>query len=333
MIITKTPFRISFFGGGTDFPEWYNEHGGQVISTSIDKYCYISIRNLPPFFDHKYRIVYSNIENVKIINEIEHPSVRETLKFLYNKKEGLEIHHDGDLPAKSGLGSSSAFTVGLVNAIYTLNHNKIISKKNLAEQSIYIERELIKENVGIQDQIATAHGGFNNIIFNKDDSYEINPIHTNQNTIEKLSSHLLLAFTGLTRFSSEITKIHKSNIKHNEIALKELNDITLEAKKLLTSPNLDIKSFGNLLHQSWIIKKTLSNKITNQQIDNIYNTALENGAIGGKILGAGAGGFMLFVAEPKNHTFIKKALHKLLFVPFQFENTGSQVILNTLNSV
>jgi D-glycero-alpha-D-manno-heptose-7-phosphate kinase len=325
MIITKTPYRISFFGGGTDHPAWYREYKGRVLSTTFDKYCYISVRPLPQFFDHKYRIVYSEIESVSNINEIKHPSARETLRY-FNCQKGLEIHHDGDLPARSGLGSSSSFTVGMVNAMNALN-GIYSSPYKLASSAIHIEQNLIKECVGSQDQIAAAYGGFNEIEFYKDDTFSVEPKVFGQDRVKELNSHLMLFFTGVSRFSSEIAESQISNIKNCYSQMNELYDMVGEGVSIMSNANIPINDFGKLLHQAWKNKRSLSNKVTNVKIDELYNAAIKAGATGGKVLGAGGGGFVLFFVKPENQDKVKKVLSNLTFVPFKFENTGSKVVL------
>ncbi len=330
MIISKTPYRISFFGGGSDYPAWYLENGGSVISTSIDKYCFISCRPLPNFFDHNYRIVYSVIENVKNIDEIVHPSVRAILKWK-EIKIGLEIHHNGDLPARSGLGSSSAFSVGLLNALEALN-GKIISKKKLSQDAIYIEQEIINENVGSQDQIATAYGGFNKIMFNRNNSFDVEKIVIQPHRYKELNDNLLLFFTGTTRYASSIAKDQIQNIKNTTSQINAMVDMVDHSINILHS-NETIDEFGKLLHESWLLKKTLSNKISNTLIDNIYETALLNGALGGKLLGAGGGGFILFYVPKNKQKAVKTALKKFNHVPFSFENQGSSIALYEPNGL
>lgn len=323
MIITRTPFRISFFGGGTDYPVWYKENSGAVISTTIDKYCYISIRYLPPFFEHKHRIVYSFIENVKDINDIRHPVVKALLK-LFKINKGVEIHHDGDLPARAGLGSSSAFTVGMLNSLYALK-GKIISKHDLAKQAIYVERGVLKENVGSQDQVACAYGGFNKIIFFNDHNFRIEPITLQKERLRQLQDHLILVFTGLSRFASEIASDQIKNISEKKKELSAMRQMVDEAVDILNSKS-NILNFGNLLNESWQLKKKLSKKISNAKIDSIYERALKSGAIGGKLLGAGGGGFMLLLVPPEKRKKVKLGLKDLLEVKFVFENDGSQII-------
>jgi len=329
MIITRTPYRISFFGGGTDHPAWYREHGGKVLATTFDKYCYISLRTLPPFFDHKYRIVYSVIESVKKLEEIQHPSVQEILKY-FNLDEGLEIHHDGDLPARSGLGSSSAFTVGLLNAMNALSE-KNSDSFNLAKTAIHVEQNLIKEHVGSQDQISAAYGGFNEIGFHQDGSFSLQPTTISKNRLYDLNSHLMLFYTGISRFSSEIAQSQIANMGNCFNQMNELFDMVDEGSSILRNLNVPLDDFGKLLHKSWIIKRSLSKKITNSIIDELYASTLSSGAIGGKLLGAGGGGFILFFVKPENQDELKKALPTLTYVPFNFENTGSQIVVNQPN--
>lgn len=325
MVITKTPFRISFFGGGTDYPQWYETHGGAVLSATIDKYCYITCRKLPPFFEHKHRLVYSVIENVISLSDIKHPSARETLKYL-NYSDGFEIHHDGDLPARSGLGSSSSFTVGLVNAISAL-YEKILSKKDLAEKAIYIEQKLIGEYVGSQDQIAAAYGGFNLINFYQDSTFNVSQLFLNKNRLNEFHSHILFLFTGISRFASEVAKTKIDNFKIKEAELKLIQNMVNEAASIIQNANTPIEEFGRLLNESWLLKKSLSTMVSNLEIDGIYNTALKSGAYGGKLLGAGNGGFMIFIAPPEKHHAIKTSLSNYLHVPFNFEHEGSKVVL------
>lgn len=323
MIISKTPFRISFFGGGTDYPVWYEENGGAVLSTTIDKYCYITIRYLPPFFEHKHRIVYSSIENVKDASEIRHPVVKALLRYFKIEK-GVEIHHDGDLPARSGLGSSSSFTVGMINSFHALKGN-IVSKADLAKQAIYIERDILKETVGSQDQVAVAHGGFNRIIFHHDHNFKICPVTLQKEKIRQLEKHLMLIFTGFSRFASEIAAAQVENTASKKKELSEMHQMVEHAIEILSSGR-DIVELGNLLHQSWKIKKSLTDKISNSSIDSLYEKAIKAGAIGGKLLGAGGGGFMLLFVRPENRSRLKEALKDFLEIKFKFETDGSQII-------
>ena len=323
MIISKTPFRISFFGGGTDYPVWYRENQGAVLSTAIDKYCYITIRYLPPFFPHKHRIVYSKIEMVNDINEILHPAVRATLKFV-NIDKGVEVHHDGDLPAKTGLGSSSSFTVGLLNSLYALK-GVIPSKLQLAKEAIHIERDILKENVGAQDQVAAAFGGFNKINFNGKDEIKIEPITIGKERIKQLENHLMLFFTGFSRTASDIAKSQIENTPNKKRELSLMYQMVDEAIKILNE-NRNIKDFGKLLHEAWLLKKSLTDKISTPEIDNIYEKALQAGALGGKLLGAGGGGFMVLFVPPENQPGVREKLKNLLEVKFHFENEGSKII-------
>ena len=325
MIISKTPFRISLFGGGTDYPSWYRDNGGSVLATAIDKYCYISCRHLPPFFEHKHRVVYSKVESVKEINEIQHPAVRAVLSTL-GTNEGLEIHHDGDLPARSGLGSSSSFTVGLINALNALKGQQT-SKEDLAKQAIYIEQEVLKENVGSQDQILAAFGGFNRIDFNSDDSFNITPVIINKDLTGQIQNHMLLFFTGLSRYASDIAKDKIANFKNHFRELTQMKEMVNEGLSILQSNSDPIKDLGKLLHESWELKRSLSTKVSTPQIDEIYKSGIESGAIGGKILGAGGGGFILFIAKPENHKKIRTRLKNLVHVSFKFNNTGSKIVV------
>jgi len=323
MIISRTPFRISFFGGGTDYPAWYAEHGGAVLATTIDKYCYISCRRLPPFFEHKSRIAYSKIENLKEGEEFEHPSARETLKFM-KVNEGVEIHHDADLPARTGLGTSSSFTVGLLHTLYALQQ-RMPTKMQLAEESIHIERDLIKESVGSQDQVSAAFGGFNRIGFTPDGKISIQPVILGRERLDLLQNHLMLYFTGFSRFASVIAQEQIQNTPGKKVELKAMFDMVDHSLGLLAGSG-SLNEFGKLLHEGWLIKRGLSEKISTPQIDDIYKAARDAGALGGKLLGAGGGGFILFFARPEDQPRIKEKLKHLLHVPFRFENGGSQII-------
>lgn len=326
MIISKTPFRISFFGGGTDYPVWVREYGGAVLGTTINKYAYITCRYLPPFFKHKYRIVYSQMENVQSIDDINHPSVRECIRFS-GIKSGLEIHHDSDLPARSGLGSSSTFTVGMLNCLNALQ-GKYISKEKMAKDAIIVEQDLIGENVGCQDQIHAAYGGLNHIEFFQNGSFKINSVIIKNETINALQNHCLLFFTGISRFASNVAleQIKKTPEKKKELNI--MQEMVIEALNLLNRENVDIEDFGKLLHESWKLKRSLTTKITNDEIDQIYKIALNAGATGGKLLGAGGGGFILFIAKPELHEPIKQKLKNMLHVPFAFNKNGSSIIFS-----
>lgn len=331
MIITRTPFRISFFGGGTDYPGWYRDHGGAVLATTIDKYCYISCRSLPPFFEHKHRIVYSHIENVRQIEDIEHPAVRAIFSWA-KVTEGLEIHHDGDLPARSGLGSSSSFTVGLVHALYGMS-GRLASKHALASDAIHIEQNLIGESVGSQDQISAAYGGFNLIEFHRDGSFDVSPIILSNSRKAELHSHLMLCFTGFSRIANEIAKSKIENFKNRETELLRIRAMVDQAIEILGDKDIPIEEFGKLLDESWQFKKNLSDKVSSPQIDEIYSIAKKAGAIGGKILGAGGGGFMLLFARPGKHAEIRTALSDLVHVAFNFDEAGSRVALYQPNGL
>jgi D-glycero-alpha-D-manno-heptose-7-phosphate kinase len=325
LIITRTPYRLSFFGGGSDYPAWFEKHGGCVLSTTIDKYCYISVRWLPPFFEHKHHIVWSQIENVNTLDEIKNHVVRECLKSLDIDK-GISITHDGDLPARSGMGSSSAFTVGLLNALYHLQ-NCAPSGVFLAEEAYYTEKELIKENIGYQDQVACAIGGLNRINFHEDGIFNCQKIDITPERKKELQSHLMLVFTGFPRTASEIAGTYNfDNSKYLSTIVNQVSD----AQAILK--NGDIRDFGQLLNEAWLAKKQLSNSITTPYIDFLYDNALKAGAIGGKVVGAGGGGFMLLFCEPDKQEAVKNALKGLLFVPFKFEDKGSQIILNNGNA-
>ena len=325
MIISKTPYRISFFGGGSDYPEWYMKNGGEVLSTTIDKYIYISCRYLPPFFKHKHRIVWSKLETVKKTNEIKHNAVRELLNLMKITK-GMEIHYDGDLPARSGMGSSSSFVVGLINTINTLLKKKF-NKKDLAKKSIYFEQKILKETVGSQDQIATSYGGLNKIKFFPGGRFQVCPIEMNERNTNQLNQNLVLMYTGIKRTAHHIAKSYVKKLnrdKKNEIM--QILKITKDAEKALKNRNFD--DFGRLLHQSWLIKKNLSGKISSSLIDEIYDRAIEKGALGGKLLGAGGGGFfLLYVPYKKQKKFIEY-FNKFVHIPFNFENLGSKIIFN-----
>lgn len=317
MIITRTPYRISFFGGGTDYPVWYKENGGVVLSTAIDKYCYLTIRHLPPFFEHKYRIVYSRIESLKDISEIDHPSARECLRFM-DMSEGVEIHHDGDLPARSGIGSSSAFTVGLLYALHALK-NTLPSKMDLAKEAIYVEQERIKETVGSQDQIACTFGGLNRIVF-ADSGIKVQPVKMER--WGSFEDSLMLVYTGQVRNAEVIASAYNFDPGR----LNTMRSMVDDATNLLVRG--DILSFGRLLDKTWQLKKGLASKVSNPTIDAIYQAALRAGAIGGKLCGAGGGGFLLLLVEPEARRRVVEAMDKLIVVPFRLEFRGVQLIVN-----
>jgi D-glycero-alpha-D-manno-heptose-7-phosphate kinase len=325
LIISRTPYRLSFFGGGTDYPEWYLQHGGAVLSTTIDKYCYLMCRNLPPFFEHKYAIRYSKIESVKEIDEIKHPTAREILRFL-NISHGLEINHEGDLPARSGMGSSSAFTVGLLSAIHSLK-GKMISKEQLYKEAIHIEQNVIKETVGSQDQVASACGGLNKINFLSNGEIIVTPIIIPQERMNILDSHMMLFYTGFIRTASNVAKSYVDDITSRKRQLRIMKDLVDEAVNILGS-GTNINDFGHLLHENWQIKRSLSEQVSNSDIDDIYKLALSAGAIGGKLSGAGAGGFMMLFVPPENRIKVLKKLDKLINVPFRFDFSGTQIIFH-----
>ena len=325
MIVSRTPHRISFFGGGTDYPTWYLEHGGRVLGVAIDKYCYITCRELPPFFKHKHRIAYSKVETVKNIAEIQHPSVRETLKYLKIER-GLEIHHDGDIPARSGMGSSSAFTVGFLKTMYAFE-GKIVSKEKLFKEAIHIEQNLIKEKVGSQDQVWAACGGLNKIEFLQNGEIIIEPIIMKESHLRSFESKFMLFYTGISRYASEIADDKIQNMPKKKRELFKMKELVEEGYKILTSGRDDFTDFGKLLNETWLLKKKLSNKVTNGEIDNMYETAIKNGAIGGKLLGAGGGGFVLFYVETEDRERVRNGLKDYIHVPFKFDFSGSEIIV------
>jgi D-glycero-alpha-D-manno-heptose-7-phosphate kinase len=325
VIISRTPFRVSFFGGGTDYPDWYREHGGAVLSTAIDKYCYISVRELPPFFEHRFRIVYSIVENVKEVGEILHPAARGVLETLRVTK-GLEIHHDGDLPARSGVGSSSAFTVGLICAVNALE-GRYVSKEALANEAIHIEHCVLRESVGVQDQISAAFGGFNHITFRQDGVYHVSPMILPQPRLGVLQDHLMLFFTGISRTAAEIAQTQIDNLKNRAGELHALREMVDRAIAILSSASADLEDFGRLLGEGWALKRRLSERVTNSTVDGLYDTAVRAGAIGGKLLGAGGGGFLLLFVRPEQHPRVREALRNLIQVPFRFDMSGSRIVL------
>lgn len=323
MIISRTPYRVSFFGGGTDYPVWYNQHSGAVLATSINRYCYITCRYLPPFFEHKFRIVYSIIEDVHTLEEIRHPAVREGLKFL-GISDGVEIHHDGDLPARAGLGSSSSFMVGVLHALHALR-GEICSRLQLAREAIHVERDLIGEHVGSQDQVTAAFGGFNLIRFEPGERITVQPVTMKAERLQELHQHFLLYFTGFARNASEIAEEQIRNTPGKEKELHALRALVDEAMAILSGAN-DLGDFGRLLHEGWQIKRSLSSRISNSYLDDIYQKARSSGALGGKLLGAGGGGFMLFFVPPDKQEHFRRQMASLLHVPFEFESLGTQII-------
>jgi D-glycero-alpha-D-manno-heptose-7-phosphate kinase len=323
MIISRTPYRISFFGGGTDFPAWFRKHGGAVLAATIDKYCYLNCRYLPPFFEHRIRLVYSRIESCQNIDDIAHPSVREVLRYLKIDR-GVEIHHDGDLPARSGMGTSSSFTVGLLHALYALK-GFMPSKHQLAEESIHIEQEVLKETVGSQDQVSAAYGGFNHISFLPNGTFSVRPITLSQERLKELNSHLMLFYTGIKRTSSNIAESYVNDMEARRRQLRIMKDLIEESISILNNGD-DLCGFGELLHEAWQAKRSLSASVSNSFVDEIYESAISAGAIGGKLTGAGGGGFMLLFAPPSGQKQIREKLNTLIHVPFKIEFSGSQII-------
>jgi D-glycero-alpha-D-manno-heptose-7-phosphate kinase len=325
MILCRTPFRGSLFGGGSDYREWFTRHGGRTLGMAIDKYCYISVRRLPPFFEHKYRIVYSRVELVKDPAQIEHPAVRGVLQDM-GCSEGLEIHHDADLPARSGMGSSSSFTVGLLNAVHALN-GKMVSKDELSREAIRIEQEVLRENVGWQDQIWAAHGGLNVLRFSTDENFSVTPITVNRDRRQELEKSLLLVFTGFTRIASDVAKAKIDNLSQRYRHVALLTQMVDEALQIITDDRRNLADLGVLLHESWQLKRELSNGVSTARIDQLYETAMQHGALGGKLLGAGGGGFMLFFVPPERRQELRDHLGPLISVPFQVDYDGSKVVV------
>ena len=324
MIISATPYRISFFGGGTDYPVWFQEHGGAVLATTINKYCYITCRTLPPFFEYRHRIVWSQVELVNKVDEIVHPAVREAIRYM-NVQQGLEIHHDGDLPARSGLGSSSSFSVGILHALRALD-GKMTSKSELAQLAIHLEQHLLKEDVGIQDQIMTAYGGLNVVEFDPDSEFRVNPIPIDPLRKELFQHHLMLIYTGISRTASEVAKSQIESIPRKKEVMRDILDMVPEATKILAGTG-DISEFGRLLHEAWLLKKSITERISTSLVDDMYERARNAGALGGKLLGAGGGGFIVFFVEPGLHQSVLEALEEFLLVPFELENSGSHIAL------
>lgn len=325
MITTRTPLRISFFGGGTDYPVWYREHGGAVLATTIDKSCYITCRWLPPFFAHHSRICYTRVENVQDNADIEHPSARACLQFM-DIDEGVEIHHVADLPARAGLGTSSAFTVGLLLCLHRLK-GQTRDKPGLASDAIFVEQELIKEAVGSQDQVSAAYGGFNRVDFDASGAIRVNQLAVPQSRLAELEQHLVLFFTGFSRTAPEIAKEQIRLTPHREKELRTIQELVDEGEAILTNPNRPLLEFGRLLNDSWQLKRALTTKVTSPTIDKIYERGLRAGAAGGKLVGAGGGGFMLFFIEPERREELRQELQKLLAVPFRFSSGGSEVVV------
>ncbi|MBI5195190.1 MAG: kinase [Nitrospirae bacterium] len=330
MIISRTPVRISFFGGGTDYREYFERKGGAVLGVTIDKYTYVSVNRLSDFFDYKIRVGYSKSELVNNVENIVHPSVRETLKFK-NVNGNLDIHIFADLPARTGLGSSSSFTVGFLNALYALE-GRIVSKQQLVEEAIYIEQQLIKENVGCQDQVHAAYGGLNTIEFSKQ-GLSVRPVIISKEKLDYLNDSLMVFYTGLSRYASEIVQEQIENTKdgRKDDYLKKMHEAVFEAEKIISDeePEDMAKHLGELLHECWNLKKNLSSQISNQFIDEIYKKTIQTGAYGGKLAGAGGGGFLFVLAPKEKQQNIRNALSDLLEVNFRFENEGSKIIYLT----
>jgi D-glycero-alpha-D-manno-heptose-7-phosphate kinase len=325
MIISRTPYRLSFFGGGTDYPAWYREEGGAVLSTTIDKYCYLSVRVLPPFFELKHRVVWSHIESVWSIAEILHPAVREGLRFMgFDDAEGLEIHHQGDLPARAGMGSSSAFAVGLIRALTGLR-GETIDTHALALRAIALEQDVLREHDGSQDQVASAYGGLNRIEFRPDGGITVEPVRLAPARLAALQAHLLLFYTGSSRLGSDVAADVVANLPARRGPLRALRAMVDQALEILTGPG-DLGAFGRLLHESWLLKRELSPLVTRPETDATYERALAAGALGGKLLGAGGTGFMAFFVPPPRQRDVIRALADCLHVPFAFEREGSTVI-------
>jgi D-glycero-alpha-D-manno-heptose-7-phosphate kinase len=325
MIISRTPFRVSFFGGGTDYPAWYREHGGAVLGTAIDKYCYISLRALPPFFEHRHKIVYSRIETVRELAEIQHPAVRAVLGELA-VEAGLEIHHDADLPARSGLGSSSSFTVGLLNAIRAF-HGRMSSAEQLAQEAIRIEQEVIGESVGSQDQVWAAFGGINLITFRADGGFSVTPVIMRRERLAALEANLMLFFTGFSRIAATVAERKIANLRQREAQLRRIRRMVDDGLAILQDEACALDELGRLLHEGWAMKRELAKEVSTGAIDAIYEAARAAGAVGGKLLGAGGGGFMLLFAPPERQPAVRDRLEGLIEVRFRCGSPGSRIVL------
>ncbi len=322
MIITKTPFRMSFFGGGTDMESFFREHGGAVLSTTFDKYCYVNVRHLPRFFDYSTELAYSKMERVTNVDEIVHPAIRNAMKML--DMHEIRLTYEADLPARSGLGTSSSFAVGMLNAFYCLK-GKYADKKKLADEAIYLERVLCNEAGGWQDQIAASYGGFNRINFNAD-GYEVLPVIISPERKKQLNDNLLMFFTGFTRFSAAVQQANNLGAKDKTAQLKGMLAHVDDAEKILTDKTADLDDFGRLLDQTWKLKRQTGAAVSTDSIDGFYQRGLEAGALGGKLLGAGGGGFLVFYVQPEKRTAVMEAMKDLMYIPFEFENGGTQVI-------
>lgn len=327
MIITQTPFRMSFFGGGTDFPAFYREHGGAVISTTFDKYCYVNVRHLPRFFDYSTELSYAKIERVSKVEEIQHPAIREAMKQL--DMHEIRLTYEADLPARSGLGTSSSFAVGMLNAFYALK-GKYADKRKLADDAIFLERVLCNESGGVQDQIAASFGGLNRINFDAS-GYSVNPVIISPDRKNLLNRNLMLFFTGFSRFSSDIQVEAEKNLKSKKDQLLEMLSLVDDAEEVLTS-KCDLNEFGRLLDYTWKLKRGITSKVSTDSIDAVYEKAIKAGATGGKLLGAGGGGFLLFYVEPEKQKKVHEVLKDFLYVPFEFETGGTRVIHYTPES-
>ena len=323
MVISKTPFRMSFFGGGTDMEDFFKEHGGAIISTTFDKYCYVNVRHLPPFFDYSTELAYSRMERVDSVDKIEHPAIRNAMEML--DMQEIRLTYEADLPARSGLGTSSSFAVGMLNAFYALK-GKYVDKKKLADDAIYLERVLCKEAGGWQDQIAAAYGGFNKISFGSN-GYEVDPIILSPERKKELNGNLMMFFTGFTRFSSEVQKANSGgNKEEKERRLLEMLGLVDEAEKILTDKDVSLNEFGRLLDYTWKLKRNTGSAVTTDHIDEVYTKGTEAGALGGKLLGAGGGGFFVFYVEKDKQDKVKEALGNLMHIPFEFEDGGTRII-------
>lgn len=325
IVISQTPLRISFLGGGTDFPEWYSKNGGAVLSTTINKYCHIVCVPSYPFYDYQYRIVYSNIEVANNVDGIKHPVVREALRSYPNTKN-IEIHYSGDLPAGAGLGASSAFSVGIINVLEKYN-GRDISKKKLARSAIHLEREVLKEVVGCQDQVATSFGGINHIEFHKNGEFDVKPLKISSDRSQLLQDHLMLFFSGIKRRSSTVASSVVQKMADENSGLKDIKALVSEGVNVLTNESTNISEFGRLLNLNWQLKKQLSQAVSNKVVDDMYEKALQSGAIGGKLLGAGGGGFLLLFVEPEKQAQVAHALRAFKRVEFEFEDEGSRAYI------
>lgn len=323
MIITRTPFRMSFFGGGTDVESFFKEYGGAVLSTTFDKYCYVTVRHLPRFFNYTSELSYAKTERVSNINDIQHPAIRNAMKML--DMHEIRLVYEADLPARSGLGTSSSFAVGMLNAFYALK-GKYVDKKKLADDAIYLERTLCNEEGGWQDQIAASYGGFNKIIFKQDGNYDVYPLIIHPTRKKELCENLVMFFTGFTRFSSEIQRNNMGVTKKKTHLLLEMLQLVDEAEKILVDKNVKLDEFGRLLDYTWNLKKKTGPAISTSNIDELYRIGMQAGALGGKLLGAGGGGFLLFYVQPEYKTNLLKSMSHLLHVPFKFEESGVRII-------